>query len=255
MSQTFIKLVFAFVFGSLAAPLWAQQSAAAIQPLTVIVGVDHAPPYRILEPARTSGLYLEIFEEIAGRLGWDVEYRQAPFRRLQLMLQQGDIDIMLGLIRTSEREKALEFVAPAFPPERKLFLYLEDQNRIDRYSDLYGKTIGVLAGASYFSRFDHDGELLKVSAGHYENLMLMMQKGRVSVVVAPELVGLYAVKKLGLNARVSPFFVPGERSWIVVSEQSSAVKYADDVRSALKTIEREGIRENLVLKYLEQPGN
>ena len=95
--------------------LWAQQGTETVAPLTVIVGVDHAPPYRILEPPRKTGLYLEIFEEIADRLGWTVQYREAPFRRLQLMLQKGEIDMMLGLVRTNEREQNLEFVAPAFP--------------------------------------------------------------------------------------------------------------------------------------------
>ena len=253
MKVTLIKAALLFMLVLVAAPAWSQQGTETVEPLTVVVGVDHAPPYRILEPDRKTGLYLDVFEEISSRLGWDVEYREAPFRRLQLMLHKGEIDMMLGLVRNGTREQSMEFVAPAFPPERRLFFYLDEANRVNRYQDLYGKTIGVLEGASYFSRFDKDPELLKASAAHYENLMLMMQKGRVDVIVAPELVGLYTAKNLAIEARVSPFFVPGERSWIVVSGQSPVVRYADDIRAALKLIEREGIRENLVLKYLEQP--
>lgn len=248
-----IPAVVAFALMLLVSGAGAQQGTETVAPLRVTVGVDHAPPYRILEPAGKSGLYLELFEEIADRLGWQVEYREAPFRRLQLMVQQGDVDFMLGLLKTRRREQSLEFVAPAFPPERRLFLYLDPDHRIDRYSDLQGKSIGVLEGASYFTRFDQDTGLNKVPASHYENLLLMMQKGRVDVVIAPELVGLYTIKKLGLDARVSPFFVPGERSWIVVSGQSPAARYADDIRAALKLIEREGVRESLILKYLEPP--
>ena len=253
MKVTLIKAAMLCLFVLAAVPAWSQQGAETVEPLTVVVGVDHAPPYRILEPGRKTGLYLDMFEEMTNRLGWDVEYREAPFRRLQLMLHRGEIDMMLGLVRNGTREQWMEFVAPAFPPERRLFFYLDDANRVDRYQDLYGKTIGLLEGGSYFSRFDKDPELMRASAAHYENLMLMMQKGRVDVVVAPELVGLYTAKNLGIEARASPFFVPGERSWIVVSGQSPVVRYADDIRAALKLIEREGIRENLVLKYLEQP--
>ncbi len=253
MNKAWIKSALLIILWAFTTGLWAQQGTETVEPLTVIVGVDHAPPYRILESTRKTGLYLEIFEEIADRLGWEVQYREAPFRRLQLMLKQGEIDIMLGLVRTKERDKSMEFVAPAFPPERRLFFYLDDHNRIERYADLYEKTVGVLEGASYFRRFDQDDELAKASAAHYENLMLMMQKGRVDVVIAPELVGLHTVRKLGLDARVSPFFVPGEQSWIVLSEQSPAARYTDDIRAALKLLEKEGIRENLLLHYLEQP--
>ncbi|MBO6810229.1 MULTISPECIES: substrate-binding periplasmic protein [Marinobacter] len=233
-------------------PAWAQQGTETVEPLTITVGANHAPPYRILQGGERTGLYVEIFEEIAQRLGWEVHYREAPFRRVLRMVQQGEVDVMLGPLETEERSELIEFVAPAFPPERRLFFYLNKEHRIDRYADLYGRAIGVLEGASYFPRFDDDEDLLKEPAPRYENLMLMLQKGRVDVVIAPELVGLYAVEKLGLDIEVSPFFVPGERSYIAVAKNSPVIQYADDIRAALKLIEMEGIHEDLVLKYLDR---
>lgn len=225
--------------------------APSAPPLTLTVGVDNAPPYRIIGPNRKSGLYLDIFQEIADRLGWQLRYREAPFRRVLRMAEQGEVDVMLGPLRTPDREQKLVFVAPAFPPERRLFFYLDDRNRITRYSDLYGKRIGVLDGAHYFHRFDQDGELVKESAARYRNLMLMMEKQRVDVVIAPELVGRYTVQNLGLDVHVSPFFFPGEASWIAVAKGSPAVAYVDDIRAALKLLEMNGTRESLILKYLE----
>ena len=233
-------------------PAWAQQGTETVEPLTIIVGANHAPPYRIIENGERTGLYVEIFEEIAERLGWEVHYREAPFRRVLRMVQQGEVDVMLGPLETEERAELMEFVAPAFPPERRLFFYLNKEHRIERYADLYSRAIGVLEGASYFPRFDDDEDLLKEPAPRYENLMLMLQKGRVDVVIAPELVGLYAVEKLGLDIEVSPFFVPGERSYIAVAKNSPVIQYADDIRAALKLIEMEGIHEDLVLKYLDR---
>ena len=233
-------------------PAWAQQGTETVEPLTITVGANHAPPYRILQGGERTGLYVEIFEEIAERLGWEVHYREAPFRRVLRMVQQGEVDVMLGPLETEERAELMEFVAPAFPPERRLFFYLNKEHRIERYADLYSRAIGVLEGASYFPRFDDDEDLLKEPAPRYENLMLMLQKGRVDVVIAPELVGLYAVEKLGLDIEVSPFFVPGERSYIAVAKNSPVIQYADDIRAALKLIEMEGIHEDLVLKYLDR---
>lgn len=39
---------------------------------------------------------------------------EAPFRRLLRMMEEGYIDIMLGPLKTSEREKVMAFVAPVF---------------------------------------------------------------------------------------------------------------------------------------------
>ena len=236
-----------------ALPAMAQQGTETVEPLEVTVGVNHAPPYRIIEAELKSGLYVEIFEEIADLLGWQVHYREAPFRRVLRMVTQGEVDIMLGPLRTEARDEQLEFVAPAFPPERRLFFYADEANRIERYSDLYGKRIGVLEGASYFSRFDGDEQLTKESAPRYKNLMLMLQKGRVDLVIAPELVGKYTINALDLDVTVSPFFVPGKRSYIAVAKSSPVAAYADDIRAALKLIEMEGIYESLVLKYMERP--
>jgi len=233
-------------------PVLAQQGTETVEALTVTVGANHAPPYRIIEGGERTGLYVDIFEEIAERLGWKVHYREAPFRRVLRMVQQGEVEVMLGPLETQERAELMEFVAPAFPPERRLFFYLSQDHRIERYDDLYGRAIGVLEGASYFPRFDNDEKLLKEPAPRYENLMLMMQKGRVDVVVAPELAGLYVIEKLGLDFEASPFFVPGERSYIAVAKNSPVLKYADDIRAALKLIEMEGIYEDLVLKYMDR---
>ncbi|SNC60121.1 polar amino acid transport system substrate-binding protein [Marinobacter sp. es.048] len=233
-------------------PVSAQQGTETVEALTVTVGANHAPPYRIIQGGEPTGLYVDIFEEIADRLGWRVHYREAPFRRVLRMVQQGEVDVMLGPLETPGRTELMEFVAPAFPPERRLFFYLNEENRIERYADLYGRAIGVLEGASYFSRFDGDEKLLKERAPRYENLMLMMQKGRVDVVIAPELVGLYTVEKLGLDVEVSPFFVPGERSYIAVAKSSPVLKYADDIRAALKLIEMEGTQDDLLFEYLDR---
>ena len=247
-----MRVLFTAVLMALVFPVSAQQGTETVEALTVTVGANHAPPYRIIEGGEPTGLYVDIFQEIADRLGWKVHYREAPFRRVLRMVQQGEVDVMLGPLETAGRTELMEFVAPAFPPERRLFFYLNAENRIERYADLYGRAIGILEGASYFSRFDTDDKLLKEPAPRYENLMLMMQKGRVDVVIAPELVGLYAVEKLGLDVKVSPFFVPGERSYIAVAKNSPVLKYADDIRAALKLIELEGIHEDLVLKYMDR---
>ena len=173
-----------------------------------------------------------------------------PFFLLAGVFAVAAVAVWLWHLGTSALTKLIEFEEPAYPPERRLYFYLNAENRIKRYADLYGRSIYILEVASYVSRFDNDDKLIKEPAPRYENLMLMMQKGRVDVVIAPELVGLYAVEKLGLDVEVSPFFVPGERSYIAVAKNSPVLKYADDIRAALKLIELEGIHEDLVLKYM-----
>ncbi|MBL3558641.1 MULTISPECIES: substrate-binding periplasmic protein [Marinobacter] len=239
-------VIFRLLFGLfLVVPL----VSAAEDNLSVTVGINHAPPYRVVTDEGVTGLYVDIFNEIADRIDWNVRYVEAPFRRILRMMEDGDIDVMLGPVKTAEREEMMAFVAPVFPPERKLFFYHRDENRVTEYEDLYGMKIGVLAGASYFEKFDTDEELTKEPIARYENLMRMLEMGRVDVVVAPELVGRYTVNQLGIDASESPYQVPGEHSYIAISRNSPVLSRREQISATFEQLRRDGTYDRLVSGY------
>ncbi|MCL7942460.1 transporter substrate-binding domain-containing protein [Marinobacter sp. ATCH36] len=216
---------------------------------SVTVGINHAPPYRVVGDEGVTGLYVDIFNEIAERVGWDVRYVEAPFRRILLVMEEGVVDVMLGPLKTDERERMMAFVAPVFPPERKLFFYYRDEYRINEYDDLYGKKIGVLDGASYFETFDSDEKLTKEPIARYENLMRMLELGRVDVVVAPELVGRHTVRQLDIDVSVSPYQVPGEHSYIAISRTSPVFSRQEEINQVFDEIRQDGTYDKLVMGY------
>lgn len=237
----------------LAAPAWAQITPAEAESRTVTVGVNKAPPYRLIQGDKAKGLDVEVFEAISGQLGWTVRYQEAPLRRGLMLAKQGDVDVLLGPKRTASREQYLDFVIPAFPSERLLFFYQTGTQRIDGYEDLYGRIIGVLEGASYFSRFDADQEIMKESATKYINLMRMLERGRVDVVIAPEVVGRYTAQRLGMAVSVSPFSAAGERRYIAVSKKSSLHDHADALRNAYSLDQLDQLYRERTANYLENP--
>lgn len=221
------------------------------EPREIRVGLNHAPPYRIVENGEVSGLYVDILEQIAKRLDWKITYTEAPFRRVLWLMERGEVDLMLGPLPTEERRQYMDYAVAAFPPERKLFFYREDENRILKYADLYGKAIGVLRGSSYFPTFDNDSKLRKEEAVHYENLLRMLGQGHLDVVVAPELYARYTIERLGLDLKTSPYSVPGEPSWITISRKSPLMNEKQAVRDAVEIFKTEALYSDLLLKYGE----
>ena len=219
------------------------------QGVSAVVGVNHAPPYRDLEGDAPSGLYVDVFLALAERMGWQAEFREAPFRRVLKMAEEGEVDILLGPQRIEARSRFLAFVDPLFPPEPKLFFYLSPDHEIRDYEDLSGKRIGVLDKASYFPRFDNDDSLIKEPAPRYENLMLMLEKERVDVVIAPELIGLNASRSTGVNARVAQYRVPGSESFLVVSRQSPLIEQTDRIHQAVAELKNSGVIDELMMQY------
>ena len=236
----------------LMAPAWAQLSWGDAEPHTVTVGINNAPPYRLIQGDQAEGLDVEVFKAISAQLGWSVRYWETPIRRGLMLAEEGKVDVLLGPERTAGREQYLDFVIPAFPAERLLFFYQTGTQRIENYEDLYGRIIGVREGASYFPRFDADEGIMKESATKYTNLMRMLELGRVDVVVAPEVVGRYAAQRLGMEVSVSPFSVAGERRYIAVSKNSPLHDHTDDLRNALSQDELDIIYRERVANYLDK---
>ncbi|MCH8497290.1 MAG: transporter substrate-binding domain-containing protein [Marinobacter sp.] len=217
--------------------------------LHVVVGINHAPPYRIISETGVSGFYVEIFNEIATRAGWRVSYREAPFRRILMMAEQDEIDVMLGPLPTTERRDYMDFSIAAFPPERRIFLYLNETSRVRQYEDLASKRIGVLRGSTYFPTFDEDPALNKVEATSYDNLLTMLEYGRIDLVIAPEMVGIYTAQRNKIPVRVAPFFVPGETSYIGIALGSPLMEERAVIQQYLNEIKEENLYERLLLKY------
>ena len=72
-------------------------------PLRVVV--NHAPPYRIIDPPYYGGYYIELFQLAAAQAGLEIHFLSVPLKRGLQMLETGDADLILGPNRTPEREK------------------------------------------------------------------------------------------------------------------------------------------------------
>lgn len=216
----------------------------------VTVGVNHSPPYRILEEDSVGGFYVDVFNALAEELDWSVEYRVAPFRRVLWMLETGDADIMLGALPTPEREAYMDFTVQAFPPEPKHFFHVAPENLITEYADLQGKVIGVLRGSTYAPDFDEDATLILEPATSYKNLMRMLEAERIDLVVAPELVGRHTAARASERISVSPFTLRGTRSYIAVSRQSDIMTRREELQQAMQSLRKNGTIERIHHRYI-----
>ena len=218
----------------------------------VTIAINDAPPYRIVEGTKISGFYIEIIEAIGRELNWQITYDVVPFRRALRKVETGDADLMLGPVRKAEREVYMDFSIPAFPAERRLFLYKLKKHKIFKYQDLANKKIGVLRGSVYFEPFDSDLNLLKETGTKYINLLNMLNMGYLDVVIIPELLSVKLRKKHNLTLHTSPFFVPGETSYIGISRKSALIKQIPDIKYALDKLKISDQYEKILLKYLER---
>lgn len=219
----------------------------------VRIAVNHAPPYRILDETPPTGLYIDVMNALARELDWQPVYIEVPFRRVLWLMEKGEADIMLGALPTTERQRYMDFVVPAFPAEPKLFFYRAPEHRVHRYEDLSGRTIGVLRGSRYHPDFDRDQTLHREAASDYSLLMQMLAMGRLDLVVAPELAGRHEAAQIAERLSSSPFRLPGEPSYIALSRQSGLTHQRQRLMDAFDRLQQSGVIDSILAGYQESP--
>jgi len=130
------------------------------------------------------GLHSSYLKFIARQLGVEINITVMPFARRIIEVKKGNLDLIIGLHHTKERASDLIFILPAY--EKLSFRYFsvkQNTESINSYSDLHGKIIGVIRGATYFSSFEQDEELQKYSFSNLKTSIDMLLNGRIDLFV------------------------------------------------------------------------
>lgn len=121
------KILFATLLGLLFASslVYAEQ---AKQVLRVGFSADYS-----------DGLDLRIYKAIAQKLNTQLDARAQPFTRRLFYMKTGQIDLLIGLLKSAEREQYIHYIEPPYKTKsRKVFFVLKGQTSlISSYEDLY----------------------------------------------------------------------------------------------------------------------
>lgn len=208
--------VFLFCAGSF------KESVAARE---LIVAVDHAPPYRIIENTPSgpvySGIYIDVVRVATARAGLVLRFEVVPFKRALHLMETGAADLMLGPNRTDERQQFIYYFGAALPNEPKaVYVGAMDRN-VRQVSDLAHKSVGVLRGANYGWQLEDATDIRMFEAADYGTLFRMLDLHRIDALIVPELLALEQIKQEGpYRIRKSDLVLHGQPSFIVVSRSS-----------------------------------
>lgn len=185
-------------------------------PLRVVV--NHAPPYRIIDPPYYTGYYIDLFKLAAAQADLEISFISVPLKRAFQMLENGEADLILGPNKTPEREQFLIFLTEApFPAEDKVFIVAHPELVIRNMTNLQHKRIDTLAGAAYHPDIDHSSQLNKHELKSYEQGLQRLIRDRSDVVIMPEAQADWLIHSLQLPLIKSPFRLRGSPSYMAWS--------------------------------------
>lgn len=119
--------------------------------LNVATSADFAPfEFHALIDGKDTivGADIDMVNEIADRLGVEVNILDLDFNAVLTALQQGKADIAVsGISATDERKQTFDFTDNYFTPEQKLVVNKNNESAFDSIESLSGKKVGAQKGS------------------------------------------------------------------------------------------------------------
>lgn len=216
------------------------------------------PPFYYEQNGNIRGIAVELLEELCKRMDVNFKLKIYPLKRALGYLKDGNIDAILVLIKTTEREKYLAYTEP-FITVRGLIWSAADRKDVkvdfEQLEDLKPYKIGATLGYSYGQKLD---DLLKTmnvdyAKRDYNNYKKLMSH-RIDIFPGNEIVakGLFKIYPEFKNK-----FVASDKSfveWILrmgVSKKSKFVFQIPKINAIFADLKKEGLIDKIVEKYTE----
>jgi len=208
------------------------------------------------------GADVEILAAVAGRVGCRLRFRQLPWKRILLEIEQGRLDVTSSASRTPERIRFASFSRPYRQAATAVYVRAGEENR-HRLKDLASLPatdfrLGVVAGYYYGPRFqalleDPAFRARVEEAPDYQTNILKLLHGRIDGFLVDDAGVLVAkAREMGVADKLArhPLSLPGEALHLMFSEDRVDPATLAAVDAAILALDREGALAAILDRHL-----
>ena len=121
------------------------------------------PPFNFAEGGQPKGYSIDFMNLLAQKVGLEVEYVTGPtWNEFLEMMKTGDLDVMLNIVRTADREKFLLYTPPI--ADNPNTILSRRDNPYHSLEELFDKTVSVPKGFFYEEVLKRDFPQIKILA-------------------------------------------------------------------------------------------
>lgn len=228
----------------------------------IVLGVSpDYPPYEFTTTEngqkKVVGADIYLAQEIAKKLGVEVEIQEMAFDSLIAAVNANKVDMVIsGVNPTEERKKAVDF-SDIYYTGKGIFVVNKDSAEIKSVADLKGKKVGVQKGSTYET---YAKEQLKIedkdlqSLTDVPSLLQDLKNKKIDVVLIPDDVAKIAINKYN-DIKISAFSAendPEATGMAIVfkkAKDDSNKTLLEQVNAVIKEIKEKNLFEKELDKY------
>lgn len=228
---------------------------------TIIIGYFKFEPYSIENPNNPeapTGAAVDYWEKyIAPEIGMTIVWKGAlPVLRLLNDLEKGDLDAILFMGKTLER--ASKFLYPEkeyiIIPQNLILRKDDPLNEVTKIDDLFGKSIGTVAGGIVPPFFQNDQVIIEFASGEdYKtiNLNKLLAK-RIDAITDDKDSILYMASKAGIldQLKVIPLPIEPNKSYTIFSKTEKGEELLKLYEPVNADLMKKDVFSKLILNYL-----
>ena len=228
----------------------------------IVLGVSpDYPPYEFLTTEngnkKVVGADIYLAEQVAKKLGVQVEIQEMAFDSLIAALNANKVDMVIsGVNPTEERKKAVDF-SDVYYTSKGIFVVNKDSQEIKSVDDLKNKKIGVQKGSTYET---YAKEQLKMDEKNIQaltdvpSLLQDLKNKKIDVVLIPDDVAKIAMNKY-TDIKISKFTAENdpEATGMAIAfkkgKDNSNKELLEKVNAVIKEIQEQKAFEKELDKY------
>lgn len=227
---------------------------APLRAAMLVVGISNGyPPYYYQNNGELAGACIDIINSVAQEMGIKVTYKVYPWKRLILSAKKGDVDAIMPLFRTTERDSFLKFDGLELVYEVNQFFTKAGsfKSYSGTFDDMESFRIGVVAEYSYGKRFDSFDFPKKIITLDDKHLIEMFVYDRFDFGVGNKYVVRYYAELAGVAQSVTFIDPPitKEMLYLGFSKQGKQFDLAEKFAKTLQAFKRTVEYRELIDKY------
>lgn len=223
---------------------------------TIVVGASgEFFPLNFMEDGELKGFEVDVWNEIAARTGYTVEFKTAKFAGLFGMLDAGQIDTICHQIAINpERQEKYSFTESYVNSNYQLVV--KKDSELNTLEDFTGTNIGVVAGGQgdiMLQKVNTDNNL-DIQIQGYEGTAAMdmdVVMGRIDARLGPAIQTNAAIKQNDLDLKVTDVVIFSETAAFPFAKGEKSDAKIKDVNVAIEEMKADGSLSELSLKWFE----
>lgn len=225
------------------------------QPQNVVLEVAgdiNFPPFEYLDENHIYvGFNVDLIRAVALRSGIEIKFNPMKWEDACEKLKKGEVDIIEGMKRTSERDKLYDFSEEILTNSQSIFV-LSENNYINTYEDLTRNTVAIQKGDVAINNLRNIERVNIIFTKDQEEAFKKLLNKEVDAFIGNTLTGVYYANKLSINNKLKIVGGPLNSTSYSIAVRKGDKATLELLNKAIKEIKENGTYDMIYRKWFGQ---